>query len=102
MKHIKNFQKLSFLVYGLGLTGISVVRFFTKNKIKTFQVWDDSNKTLYKNKRPKNLNKALTEVNFIVLSPGVSLKKSKNKKLLNKFKNKIITDIDLIFLQKKF
>ena len=77
-------------------------KIFHKNKIKTFQVWDDSNKTLYKNKRPKNLNKALTEVNFIVLSPGVSLKKSKNKKLLNKFKNKIITDIDLIFLQKKF
>ena len=38
----------------------------------------------------------------LVLSPGVSLIKSKKKKLLNKHKKKIITDIDLIFLLKKF
>ncbi len=102
MNHIKNFKKLSFLVYGLGLTGKSVVNFFKKNKIKNFQVWDDKNIDLYKNKRPVNLDEALTEANFIVLSPGVSLEKSKNKKLLFKFKNKIITDLDLIYLKKNF
>ena len=53
----KNFKELSFLVYGLGLTGQSVVNFFKKNNIKNFQVWDDKNKNLYKNKRSKNLNK---------------------------------------------
>ena len=32
--------ELSFLIYGLGLTGKSVVNFFKKNNIKNFQVWD--------------------------------------------------------------
>ena len=102
MDSVKNFKKLSFLVYGLGLTGKSVINFFKKNNIKNFKVWDDHNKKLYKTKRPINLVQALKEVNYIVLSPGVSLKKSKNKNLLGNFKNKIITDIDLIFLLKRF
>ena len=100
MTYKQNFKKLSFLVYGLGLTGRSIVNFFKKNKIKNFLVWDDKNFDLYKNKRPKYLIKALREVDYIVLSPGVSLRISKNKKLLNQFKKKIITDLDLIFLQK--
>ena len=102
MDSVKNFKKLSFLVYGLGLTGKSVINFFKKNNIKNYKVWDDHNKKLYKSKRPINLVQALKEVNYIVLSPGVSLKKSKNKNLLSNFKNKIITDIDLIFLLKRF
>ena len=38
MVSLKNFKKLSFLVYGLGLTGQSVVKFFekkTKKKISS-------------------------------------------------------------------
>ena len=102
MAGVKNLKKLSFLIYGLGLTGKSVINFFKKNHIKNFKVWDDEDKGLYKTKRPKNLEKALKRVNYIVVSPGVSLKKSKNKKKLIKYKAKIITDIDLIFLMKKF
>ena len=102
MDSVRNFKKLSFLVYGLGLTGKSVIKFFKKNNIKNYQVWDDENKKLFKTKRPINLTQALKEVNYIVLSPGVSLKKSKKKNILKNFKNKIITDIDLIFLLKKF
>ena len=102
MFSIDNFKKLSFLVYGMGLTGRSVVNFFKKNKIKSYQVWDDKNKNLFKKKRPLNLNHALKKVNYIVLSPGVSLNNSKNRDKLKKFKQKIITDIDLIFMLKKF
>ena len=102
MISINNFKKLSFFVYGLGSTGQSVVNFFKKNKIKKYQVWDDNNKILYKNKRPSNLYHALNSVNYIVLSPGVSLNKTINKKKLKKFEKKIITDIDLIFLIKKY
>ncbi len=98
----KNFKKLSFLVYGLGSTGQSVINFLRKNNIKNYKVWDDNNRDFYKKLRPKNLKKALSETNYIVLSPGVSLIKSKKRKLLNKHKKKIITDIDLIFLLKKF
>ena len=99
MLSTNNFKELSFLVYGLGLTGQSVVHFFKNNNIKNFQVWDDYNKNLYKNNRSKNLKKSLQKVDYIILSPGISLKKLNNKELF-KYKKKIITDIDLIFLKK--
>ena len=102
MTSIKKFKELTFLVYGLGQTGKSVINFFNKNKIKNYQVWDDKNKNIFRKKRPRNLSLALTNSDYIVLSPGVSLKKSKNKKKLINHKKKIITDIDLIFLLKKF
>ena len=73
MSSIKKFKKLSFLIYGLGLTGLSVVKFFKNNNFKNYLVWDDKNKNLLKNKRPSNLNKALDQVDYIILSPGVSL-----------------------------
>ena len=85
----------SFLVYGLGLSGESVINFFKKNGIKDFKVWDDNKKNLYKKYRSKNLFHTLNQVDYIVLSPGISL--LKNKKL-SKFKKKIITDIDLFYL----
>ena len=84
------------------MTGKSVVNFFIKNNIRNFKVWDDHNKELYKKNRASNLLKALYSVDYIILSPGISLAKSKNKKSLIKFKNKIITDLDLFFLVKKF
>ena len=90
-------KELSFLVYGLGTTGRSVAKFLIKNKIKKFNVWDDKEKKSLKNFRPKNLFQTLNQVDFIVLSPGISLSKNKN---LKKFKKKIITDIDLFYLTK--
>ena len=96
-----NLKDSSFLVYGLGLTGKSVINFFNKNNFKNYQVWDDKDKYLFKKRRTNNLTNALKKVDFIILSPGVSLKKSKNKKKLKKYKNKIITDIDLFYLFKK-
>ena len=102
MVSINNFKKLSFLVYGLGTTGLSVINFFKKNGIKNYKVWDDINKNLYKKFRPNNLAKAVKECNYIILSPGISLKKSKNRIKLQKYKNKIITDIDIVFLFKRF
>jgi UDP-N-acetylmuramoylalanine--D-glutamate ligase len=91
-------NELSFLIYGLGLSGQSAVKFFKKKNIKNFKVWDDNQKNLFKNKRTKNLNKTLNNVDFIVLSPGISFIEKKN---LIKFKKKIITDIDLLFLTNK-
>jgi len=88
-------KELSFLVYGLGLSGISVVNFFKKNSIKNYKVWDDKHKNVYKNHVSKNLISTLKQVDYIVLSPGISLLKNKT---LSKFKKKIITDIDLFYL----
>ena len=92
------FKELSFLVYGLGASGISAVRFLRKNKIKDINVWDDKQKKIFKSYKAKNLKNTLKKVDFIVLSPGISLIKNK---ILKSFEKKIITDIDLFYLAKK-
>jgi len=88
-------KEQSFLVYGLGKSGQSVVNFFKKNNFKNFKIWDDKEKKKFKKYRVQNLKEFLNKVNYIVLSPGITLLKNKT---LSKFKKKIITDIDLFFL----
>ena len=88
----------SFLVYGLGITGSSVINFFKERKISNFKVYDDNHKNLFKSYWTKNLNKTLKQVNYIILSPGISLNKNKN---LQKYKKKIITDLDLFYLDRE-
>ena len=61
MNSVFNLKESSFLVYGLGVSGRSVVNFFKKNKIKNFEVWDDKNINLFRNKRTKNLKKSLIQ-----------------------------------------
>ena len=95
-----NFKKLSFLVLWIRPYRSIGCKIFKKNNFKNFQVWDDKIKNLYKSKRANDLTKTLKTANFIVLSPGVSF--NKNIKKLEKYKRKIITDIDLIFLLYKF
>ena len=95
MLAVSKLKKLSFLIYGLGKSGNAVLKFFKKNKINDFEVWDDDQKKISKNHKVKNLKLALNYVDYIVLSPGVSLIKNKQ---LSKFKKKIITDIDLFYL----
>ena len=98
MRTSLNFKSKNFAVYGLGLTGKSVVSFLKKNKAKRIFTWDDylkkSNFKL-KNKFKDNLNTA----DYIVISPGINIKKSVFKKTLIKNKKKIITDLDLFFLK---
>jgi len=100
MSHILNLKKFSFLVFGLGTTGCSVVKYFKKKNFYNYSVWDD-NITLrkkFKRKIITNLSKSFEKVDFIVLSPGISLNKTKYKKKLIKYRKKIITDIDLLYL----
>ena len=97
MLQIPKLTELSFLVYGLGLSGRSVINFLKKNNHKKFKVWDDKRKDIFRNYRPKNLGQTLHEVDYIILAPGISFLKNKS---LKKFKKKIITDIDLFYLSK--
>ena len=85
-----NLKKYSFLVYGLGFTGKSVIRYFKKNKISKYLVWDDNSKLRkdFKTNKVFNLRNDLEKVDFIVLSPGISLRKTKNRKELIKYKKK--------------
>ena len=46
MFKIPKLKELSFLVYGLGITGSSVVKYFIKKKIKKFEVWDDKKRII--------------------------------------------------------
>jgi len=98
----KALRKKRFAIYGLGITGISVVNYFRKLKIKEFYVWDDSKEKRRHFKEKINIklfSKKLNIVDYIILSPGINIKKTKLKKPLLKNKHKIITDLDLFYMQ---
>ena len=85
----------SFFVYGLGVTGMSVVNYFNKNNFTRYDVWDDN---ISAKTKLNNFSTNLDKADFIVMSPGISIKKARLKKKLIKNKNKIITDFDLFYL----
>ena len=88
MKTLKPIKDSSFALYGLGLSGNSTFKFLKKKNIKKIYVWDDK-----KNKNSKKkfilFKKALDKVDYIVISPGISIDKTKFKLQLlrNKKKN---------------
>ena len=91
---ILNSSLMNFCIYGLGSTGTSVVNYFKRKNFLDYVVWDDN----MKKKKKIFFSKHLDTADYIVLSPGISLRKSKLKKKLIKNKNKIITDLDLFYL----
>jgi len=97
-------RRKNFAIYGLGVTGNSVIEYFQKNGFKNFVVWDDDTEVFKKTVGPKYKSKRdnfLQLVNFadyIVLSPGIKIEEAKLKKILLKNKSKIITDLDLFYL----
>jgi UDP-N-acetylmuramoylalanine-D-glutamate ligase len=98
MQRLFNFKEKRFAVYGLGLTGKSVVKFLKKNKANKIFIWDDySIKSNLKLKTKFKLN--LDFVDYIIISPGINIRKSNFKNKLLKNKKKIITDLDLFFLK---
>ena len=95
----KNFENKKILIYGLGLSGKSCFKYLSKKNIIT--IFDD-NKSL-KNSQNQNLFLNIKKINdykfdYIVLSPGIDLKKCKLNKYLIKNKQKIITEIDIFYL----
>ncbi len=89
----KNITDKRFLIYGFGLTGRSVFKFFKKKKIKKFTIVDDKIKKFKIDY--KILSNKIRETDFIIMSPGVSILNSKINKYFNKNKKKIISDLDL-------
>ena len=81
----KILKNKSFLVYGLGVTGISAIKFLKSIGVKSILIWDDNSETRKKYNlkyKEKNIKKGFSDVDYIVLSPGISLLKSK-KSLVN-------------------
>ena len=97
---IKNLIKNnSYAIYGLGLSGKSALNFLRKKKVKKIYTWDDKAK-LRSKKKINSFKKALNKVDYILISPGINIKKTKFKSILYKNKKKIITDLDLFYIQK--
>ena len=95
----KFFFKKKFLIYGLGETGLSSYNFLKKNN--DLYLYDD-NKNLIKNKIKKKLlvkrkNIYKNKFDFILLSPGINIKKCHLKNFLKKNFSTIVTDLDVFY-----
>ena len=90
-----------FAIYGLGLTGISTLKYLKRLKVKKVSIWDDNYQIRKKFKIKSNKKKFLLNLNkidYIVISPGINISKIDLKKNISKIKNKIITDLDLFYI----
>ena len=87
------------LIYGFGISGQACFKYLRKDN-KMF-VYDDNYKYAPK-KIKKNLLKknklSLYKFDYIVISPGIDKNKCSLKKYLKKNKKKIITELDIFFI----
>tara|TARA_B100000989_G_scaffold120875_1_gene89138 strand:- start:5983 stop:6639 length:657 start_codon:yes stop_codon:yes gene_type:complete len=87
------------LIYGLGISGKSCFRYLNrKNDVKVF---DDD--ILLKKRENKlfflNIDQILkTRFDYIIISPGIDKKKCKLKKYLITNKEKVITELDVFYI----
>ena len=93
------FVKKKILIYGLGKSGLSSYLFLRKKN--DIYLYDD-NKNIIKNKKIKKLLIKSYHINrinfdFIVISPGINIKKCHLKTFLKKNLKKIITDLDIFY-----
>ena len=95
----ETFINKKILIYGIGLSGKSCLRYLYKNNKVT--VFDDNSSLKTKKNKSFFLNTNIIfkkEFDFIVLSPGIDIKKCKLKKYLLKNQKKIITELDIFYL----
>ena len=92
-------QKKKFLIYGFGKSGHACFQFL--NKKSSCKIFDDNQKNI-----PKKYKKNILSHNhikksffdFIILSPGIDLKKCKISNYLIKNRSKIISELDIFYL----
>jgi hypothetical protein len=84
----------NFAIYGLGVTGRSVIDYFNKYSFKNYIIWDDDNKAFkrflgpnHKRMRSKFLE-LINFVDYIIVSPGVNIYKTKLKQFITKKQKK--------------
>ena len=94
----KTFVNKKILIYGLGLSGNSCFKYlYKKNNIKIFDdnysLKNNENKKFFLNKKEILDNK----FDYIVLSPGIDIKKCTLKNYLKKNLKSIITELDIFY-----
>ena len=90
------FKNKKILIYGFGKSGTACFNFLNKNNICT--IFDDNKKNIPVKFKKKLINiHKLSSINFdfIVLSPGIDIKKCKISSYLRKNRSKIITELDI-------
>ncbi len=87
------FLNKKILVYGSGKSGLSTLEFL-KNKCEVF-LYDDFKRNLKKSINYKFILK--NQFDFIIVSPGIDIKKCKLSKFLKKNLKKIYTDLDIFY-----
>ena len=94
-----NFIKKKILIYGLGKSGLASYKFL-KEKNQVY-VYDDNIKLIenYKiKKKIYNIKKIIrNNFDYIVVSPGINIKKCSLRNYIKKNSNKIITDLDIFY-----
>jgi len=88
LNNLNIFYKKKILIYGLGKSGLSVLKFLKKNNEITTH--DD---------KIKVDNKKITKIEFdyIVISPGIDINKCNLSKFLKNNSKKIYTDLDIFY-----
>tara|TARA_B100000965_G_scaffold181697_1_gene151632 strand:+ start:3975 stop:5294 length:1320 start_codon:yes stop_codon:yes gene_type:complete len=96
------FKNKKILIYGFGISGKACFKHLNRNN-NTF-IYDDNLKLITNKYKTKILNqKKISQHNFnyIVVSPGIDLKKCLLNKYLKKNKKKIISELDVFYLENK-
>ena len=88
--------KKKFLIYGYGISGKSIEKYFI-NKNCNYNIYDDHKKLSHKKVISKKylLNK-IDEYGYFVVSPSIKIEKNH---FLYKYKNKILIDLDFLSLE---
>jgi len=89
-----NLKNKKFLIYGYGKTGYATCNYLKKSN-KIF-IYDDNKKIKKFFISFKKIQQK--EFDYIVLSPGIDINKCKLKRYLKKNKKKIITDLDIFYI----
>ncbi len=90
------FKNKTILIYGFGKSGIACFNFLKKNNLCL--IFDDNKKNIPAKLKKKLINiRKLPSINvdFIVLSPGIDIKKCKISSYLIKNRSKIISELDI-------
>ena len=93
------FNNQNILIYGFGKSGRACFKYLRKNN--KIEIYDDKKSSIPKKLKKNSINKTkLTSVNFdrIVVSPGIDINKCTLKKYLSKNKSKIISELDIFYL----